>query len=64
MHWVRDSTRGEDKSQIRTVNAPHVMASPRNLVLALYRPTGTGGITKAMRSAGRDPEISRSLTGL
>lgn len=55
---------GEDKSQIRTGNAPHVMASLRNLVLALHRLAGTRGIAKAMRTAGRNPEIARNLTGL
>lgn len=64
LHWIRDSTMGEDKSQIRTGNAPHVMASLRNLVVALHRLAGTRGIAKAMRTAGRDPEIARNLTGL
>ncbi|MHA7155904.1 ISAs1 family transposase [Arthrobacter sp. TMN-50] len=64
LHWVRDSSMGEDRSQIRTGNAPHVMASLRNLVLALHRLAGNQGIAKAMRNAGRDPQIARNLTGL
>lgn len=64
LHWVRDESMGEDKSQIRTGNAPHVMASLRNLVLALHRLTGSPSIAKAMRAAGRDPQIARNLTGL
>lgn len=64
LHWVRDESLGEDKSQIRTGNAPHVMASLRNLVLALHRLAGNRAIAKAMRAAGRDPQIARNLTGL
>jgi hypothetical protein len=34
LHWVRDVTFGEDLSQVRTGNAPQVMASLRNLAIA------------------------------
>jgi predicted transposase YbfD/YdcC len=39
LHWVRDVTFGEDKSQIATGNAPQIMASLRNLVIAILRDT-------------------------
>ncbi|MBT8162573.1 MULTISPECIES: ISAs1 family transposase [Arthrobacter] len=40
LHWVRDVTYGEDKSLIRTGNAPRVMASLRSLAIGLLRLAG------------------------
>jgi hypothetical protein len=34
LHYVRDLAYGEDKSRVRTGNAPQVMASLRNLTIA------------------------------
>lgn len=37
LHYVRDVTMGEDASQVRTGSAPQVMATMRNIVLAVLR---------------------------
>ena len=39
LHWIRDVTFREDASQIRTGNAPRVMATLRNAVVSLLRIT-------------------------
>ena len=39
-HWVRDVTYDEDRSQIRTGNAPRMMAILRNLAIAILRRLG------------------------
>lgn len=41
LHWVRDVTFDEDRSQVRTGNGPRVMATLRNLVISLLRFVGT-----------------------
>ena len=38
LHWVRDVTFDEDRSQVRTGAAPQVLAGLRNLVISLVRP--------------------------
>ena len=37
IHWVRDVTVDEDRSQVRTRNAPKVMATMRNTAISLLR---------------------------
>lgn len=64
LHWVRDTTFGEDASQIRTGHSAHIMASVRNLAITLHRFTGATNIAKALRTAGRNPKIARNLIGL
>ena len=58
LHWVRDVTYLEDKSLIRTGNAPRVMASLRSLAISLLRLDGHGNT--ADRRHLRDPQ--RTLT--
>ncbi len=54
LHWVRDETLGEDRSQIRSGAAPQVMAALRNLTLTLLRRRGHTNIAAALRTfAGR-----------
>lgn len=55
IHWVRDVTFNEDKSQIRTGNAPHVMATLRNITISLLRLAGYTNIAKALRHHARNP---------
>jgi predicted transposase YbfD/YdcC len=55
LHWVRDVTYDEDRSQIRTANGPHVMASLRNLAITILRLTGTTNIAAALRHHARRP---------
>ena len=49
LHWVRDVTFDEDRSQVRTRNGPRVMASLRNLAISIMRLTGTSNIAQALR---------------
>ncbi|HEY1701396.1 MAG TPA: ISAs1 family transposase, partial [Trebonia sp.] len=44
LHWVRDVTYGEDKSLVRTGNAPRVMASLRSLAISILRLDGHANI--------------------
>jgi predicted transposase YbfD/YdcC len=56
LHWVRDLTFDEDRSQVRTGQAPRVMATLRNTAISLLRLAGWTNIAKALRHHGRDPE--------
>jgi predicted transposase YbfD/YdcC len=54
VHWVRDVTWDEDRSQVRTGAAPQVMATCRNIALNLLRRSGAPNIAAALRThAGR-----------
>jgi predicted transposase YbfD/YdcC len=48
-HYVRDETMGEDKSRIRTGNAPYVMATLRNLSIGIIRISGEENIARGIR---------------
>lgn len=61
MHWVRDVTYREDASQIRAGTAAQVMATIRNLAISVHRLAGATNIAKALRAAGRNPEIAYQL---
>ena len=64
LHWVRDVTYQEDKSLVRTGNAPRVMASLRNLAISLLRLAGHANITAANRRNARDPRRTLKLLRL
>ncbi len=49
VHWVRDVTFDEDRSQIRLGAAPEVMAALRNLVIGLVRRAGHSNVAAALR---------------
>ncbi len=55
LHWVRDVTYDEDRSQVRTGNGPRVMASLHNLAIAILRLTGRASIAAALRYHARRP---------
>jgi len=55
LHWVRDVTYDEDRSQVRTGNGPRVMASLRNLAIAVLRLTGHTSIAAGLRYHARQP---------
>jgi predicted transposase YbfD/YdcC len=55
LHWVRDVVYDEDRSQVRTGNGPRVMASLRNLAIAILRLTGHTCIAAALRYHARQP---------
>ncbi len=64
LHWVRDVSFDEDRSQVRTGNSPHVMASLRNTAIGLLRLAGWDNIAAGLRHHARDPDrtINRLLT--
>ncbi|WP_406177180.1 ISAs1 family transposase [Streptomyces sp. NBC_00996] len=64
LHWVRDVTFDEDRSQIRTGNAPRVMAALRNTAITLLRLDGHQNIAAALRHHARatDRPINLLLT--
>lgn len=64
LHWVRDVTFDEDRSQIRKGNGPRVMASLRNLAISLLRLAGADSIAKAIRWCHRRVERALRLIGL
>lgn len=64
LHWVRDETFGEDRSQIRTGNAPRVMATLRNLAITILRKSGATNIAKAIRELAWKSHAVLSLIGL
>jgi hypothetical protein len=57
LHWVRDVTYQEDKSLVRTGNAPRVMASLRSLL----RLDGHANIAAANRHHARNPQRTLKL---
>jgi predicted transposase YbfD/YdcC len=61
LHWVRDVTYLEDKSLVRTGNAPRVMASLRSLAISLLRLDGHDNIAAANRHHLRDPQRTLRL---
>jgi len=56
LHWVRDVTYDEDRSQIRTNHCPQVMASLRNLAISALRLAGHTNIAHANRHHANRPE--------
>ena len=54
LHWVRDVIFDEDRSSVRTGNAPRVMATLRSTAISVLHLTGTGGIARATRHHARD----------
>jgi predicted transposase YbfD/YdcC len=61
LHWVRDVTCQEDKSLVRTGNAPRVMASLRSLAISILRLDGHTNIAAANRHHARDPQRTLKL---
>ena len=61
VHWVRDVTLDEDRSQTRAGAAPQVMAACRNLALALLRRAGHANIAEALRTHAGRPAAAVAL---
>jgi predicted transposase YbfD/YdcC len=61
LHWVRDVTYQEDKSLVRTGNAPRVMATLRSLAISPLRLDGHTNIAAANRHHARDPQRTLNL---
>ena len=65
LHYVRDRTFDEDRSQVRKRAAPHMMASLRNLAIGLLRLAGAStNIAAAARFFMRNPERAMELLGV
>jgi len=61
LHWVRDVTYDEDRSQVRTGAGPHVMATLRNLAISLLRLAGWTNIAHALRHQAADHNRALAL---
>ncbi|WP_372495024.1 transposase [Micromonospora phytophila] len=64
VHWVRDVTYDEDRSQIRTGTGPQVMATLRNAAIGALRLTGVTNIAAANRHHARDSNRPLALLGI
>ena len=58
LHWVRDVTFDEDRSQVRTAHGPQVMAALRNITVTAARLAGFTNIAAALRHHAHDPRRS------
>ena len=63
-HWLRDVIWNEDKSLIRTGNAPQVWSAITNLVITLFRIHGVTSYTAETRRCAQDPSRALQLLGL
>lgn len=63
LHWVRDVTFDEDRSQIRTGEGPRAMATLRNLVISLFRLKRYPNIAQALRRNSWNAERAIELIG-
>ncbi len=64
VHWVRDVTYDEDRSDIRTGTGPHVMAALRDAAIGALRLAGITNIAAANRHHARDSTRPLALLGL
>lgn len=49
VHHVRDVTFDEDRSRVRTGNAPRVLATLRNVAIAIIRHAGFTNVARGIR---------------
>lgn len=61
LHWVRDVVYDEDRSTVRTGNAPRVMATLRSTAISILRLAGTTNIASATRHHARDAKRPAEL---
>ena len=61
LHYVRDMTYDEDRSQVRTGNGPRTMATLRNLAIGLLRRPHLPHIQRAVDLSRRRPESVAAL---
>ncbi|MFG1748488.1 ISAs1 family transposase [Micromonospora chalcea] len=64
IHWVRDVTYDEDRSQTRTGTGPEVMAALRNAAIGALRTAGITNIAAANRHHARDSTRPLALLGI
>ena len=64
LHWVRDVTFDEDRSQVRTGTGPRALASLRNFAISCLRLAGCRNIAQAVRHLARDWQLPLTLLAL
>jgi predicted transposase YbfD/YdcC len=64
LHWVRDVTFDEDRSQVRAGHIPQVMAALRNTVISLLRVCGAENIAAACRRFAAQPALALAAVGI
>jgi predicted transposase YbfD/YdcC len=64
LHWVRDVTFDEDRSQVRKGAAAQAMAALRNLAIGLLRRAGATNIAAALRHCIQHSEKVLRVIGL
>ena len=67
LHWVRDVTFDEDRSQVRTGTTPRVLATLRNLAISIIRHATSRRvniIAAATRHLARQPDTILDLLGI
>jgi len=64
LHWVRDVTFDEDRSQVRTGSGPQVMAALRSTAIGILRRAGHSNIAAALRTYAARPLAALTLLGL
>lgn len=63
LHWVRDVTFDEDRSQVRTGAGPRTLATLRNLAISLLRLRNAPGIAESVRWISRKAERALEVIG-
>jgi hypothetical protein len=63
LHWVRDVTFDEDRSQVRKGRGAHLMATLRNIAISLLRLAGAKNIASALRRGARNMGQALRLIG-
>jgi predicted transposase YbfD/YdcC len=64
LHWVRDVTYDEDRSQVRTGHIPQVMAAMRKAAISVMRIMGVTNIAAACRRYAAQPSLALAAIGL
>jgi predicted transposase YbfD/YdcC len=63
LHYVRDFTYDEDRSQIKTKNGPQVMACIRNFVISILNLLGLSKIASTLRFFASRPHEALAVLG-
>lgn len=64
VHYVRDVTYDEDRSQVRTGSGPRVMAGLRNAAIGILRLWGFTNIASANRTCSWNKEVILNMVGI
>lgn len=64
VHYVRDVTYDEDRSQAYKGNGPRALATCRNLAISVLRLNGHTNIARALRHIARNATRALTLLGL